>query len=346
MNEITQAASATAEQPRSRVRGKTPVMSAMIVVSVLACIPLVWRDEYVISLLTLIMVYSLMAQSWNLTGGVFEIWNLGQMAIIAIGGYVTGIATVTLGLSPWLALPAGAVAGGLAALIFVLPVIRLRGVYAAVLTFALAEVVRRLIVADHSGFTGGLFGLSGVKGLFDGLSAYWSLRAYFWLTLVLSAAVMLLVDRLVSSPRGLSSERRWAVAVAILVSGLVGGLAGGLYATFYHGITPSFIGLVPLGLLVTMVIVGGLGTARGPILGAFAVTIVGELLRDAAVWRLAALGALMLLVLTFWPTGIDGLLQRSIKKTRAWMKLARGDDDAEGPSSGPGPTAASRPLAR
>ena len=105
-------------------------------------------------------------------------------------------------------------------------------------------------------------------------------------------------------------NRRVQFIMANAVSGLIAGLAGGLYATFYHGITPSFMGLGPMGMLVIMVVVGGLGTVRGPIIGAFAVTILSELLRDTVMWRLVVQGALLLLVLAFWPAGIDGLFQR------------------------------------
>ncbi|MCX6365044.1 MAG: branched-chain amino acid ABC transporter permease, partial [Actinobacteria bacterium] len=215
---------------------------------------------------------------------------------------------------------AGVAAGGLAAVIMVLPIIRLRAVYAALLTFALAEVVRLLILADGTGFTGGRSGLSGIPGLFDRLSDSGSLRASFWLVLVLSAAVMLVVRGMMDSPLGRGSDRRRQAIAATLISGLVAGLAGGLYATFYHGITPSFMALGPLGLLLITVIVGGLGTVRGPVIGAFVVTIISELLHDTVLWRLLVLGALLFLVLTLWPAGLDGLLQRALDKIRAWRK--------------------------
>ena len=299
---------------------RTHVVPPIIVGIVLACVPLVWHNDYVVSLLILVLLHSLMTQSWNLTIGMCGLWNLGQLAIIAIGGYATGILTVQLGISVWLALPAGVVAGGLAAGIMVLPTLRLRGVYAALLTFALAEVVRLIILADGTGFTGGRFGLSGVPGLFDRLSYSGSLRASFWLVLALSLAAMLLVRGMMDSPFGRGIDRRRQAIVATLVSGLVAGLAGGLYVTFYHGITPSFMGLAPLGLLLIMVVVGGLGTVRGPVLGAFVVTILSELLHDTVLWRLLVLGGLLFLVLTFWPAGIDGLLERILDKIRAWRK--------------------------
>ncbi len=314
---------------------QTRVAPTIIAVIVLACIPLVWRNDYIISLLTLILLYSLMAQSWNLTIGMCSIWNLGQLAIIAIGGYVTGILMVELGASAWLALPAGVVAGGLAAAIIVLPVIRLRGFFAALLTFAVAEVVRLLVLADGTGFTGGRFGLSGVPGLFDHLSYSGSLRASYWLTLVLSAAVMLLVRGMMDSPFGRGIDRRRQAIVATLVSGLVAGLAGGLYATYYHGITPSFMALGPLGLLLIMVIAGGMGTVRGPVLGAIVVTILREVLGDAVVWRLIVLGVLLFLVTVVWPTGLDGLLQLILDKIRARMKGAQGKAEGGAEPGGP-----------
>ena len=343
MSDMTPAPAAKAKLARTLNWSKTPVAPTIVVVIVLAFIPLVWRNDYIISLLVLMLLFSLMTQSWNLTIGMCGIWNFGQLAIIAIGGYATGLLTIKLGWSAWLALPVGVLAGGLAAVIMVLPSIRLRGIYASMLTFAFAEVVRLLIIADSSGFTGGPFGLTGVKGLFDNLSSTWNLRAYFWLTLVLCAAVMLLVHRMMNAPFGMGLvslresirfsigmgiNRRVQFIMATLISGLIAGLAGGLYATFYHGITPSFMGLGPMGLLVIMVVVGGLGTVRGPIIGAFAVTILSELLRDTVMWRLVVQGALLLLVLAFWPAGIDGLLSRSLAKLRVWMNV--GQQEGEG----------------
>jgi branched-chain amino acid transport system permease protein len=322
---------------------RTPIWPTIVVVAVLAFIPLVWRNDYFISLFTLILLFTIMTQSWNITIGMCGIWNFGQLAIIALGGYATGLLVVKFGVSPWLALLGGILAGGLSAVIMVLPSIRLRGIYASMLTFAFAEVVRLLIIADSTGFTGGPFGLPGVTGLFDWLSPSWSLRAYFWLTLVASAVVMLLVHRMMNSPFGMGLvslresvrfsigmgiNRRIAFIMATAISGLIAGLAGGLYATFYHGITPSFMGLGPMGALVIMVVVGGLGTVRGPIIGAFVVTMLSELLRDTVMWRLVVQGALLLIVLAFWPAGIDGLLERGFDKVRAWMNVGQAEGEA------------------
>jgi branched-chain amino acid transport system permease protein len=315
--------------PRMSPSGRAAdAVATVVAVAALAVAALVWHDSYVTSLLVLIMLYALMAQSLSLTVRWFAVWNLGQLAIVAIGGYASGILITELGLSAWVALPAGVLAGGVAALLVVLPAIRVRGVYAAALTFAVGQAVRLLVTADRSGLTGGRLGLASIRGLFDGLSYSGSLRAYFWLTLVLSAAVMLLVGRMtvsastgdpvgqtvpVSASAGALSERRTAIAI-VLVSGLSAGLAGALYLTFYGGITPGFMGLGPLGLLVVMVVVGGSGSVRGPLLGAVVVTLLHEVLRDAPLWWLVAEGVLLVLVLAVWPAGIDGLFQRGIDK--------------------------------
>jgi hypothetical protein len=89
-----------------------------------------------------------------------------------------------------------------------------------------------------------------------------------------------------------------------------------------------------------MVVVGGLGTVRGPIIGAFVVTMLSELLRDTVMWRLVVQGALLLIVLAFWPAGIDGLLERAVSRVRAWMNVGQGESEggaqvavaAEGPA--------------
>ena len=342
MSDASQASGAQGKLAKTLAWSRTPIWPTIVVVVVVAFIPLVWRNDYYISLFTLILLFTIMTQSWNITIGMCGIWNFGQLAIIALGGYATGLLVVKLGMSPWLALVGGILAGGLSAVIMVLPSIRLRGIYASMLTFAFAEVVRLLIIADSTGFTGGPFGLPGVTGLFDWLSPSWSLRAYFWLTLVISAVVMLFVHRMMNSPFGMGLvslresvrysigmgiNRRVAFIMATAISGLIAGLAGGLYVTFYHGITPSFMGLGPMGALVIMVVVGGLGTVRGPILGAFAVTMLSELLRDTVMWRLVVQGALLLIVLAFWPAGIDGLLTRSLAKLRGWMNVGQGEPE-------------------
>jgi branched-chain amino acid transport system permease protein len=312
----------------------TPLVPTLVVVAVAALIPLVWRNDYIISLLTLIFLYCLMTQSWNLTIGMCGIWNFGQLAIIAIGGYTMGILATDLGLSPWLSLPVGAVAAMGAALVMVLPSIRLRGIYASMLTFAFAEVVRLLIIADNSGLTGGPFGLQGVPSLFARLSPLGELWAHYWMALGLTAAVMLLIHRLMNSPVGMGLvglresirysigmgiNRRMQVILATALSGLIAGVAGGLYTSYYGAMAPTVMGLGPMGLLVTMVVVGGLGTVRGPIVGTFTVMILSELLRDVGMWRLVVLGALLLLVLAFQPTGLDGLIARQVNRLRTWM---------------------------
>jgi branched-chain amino acid transport system permease protein len=319
-----------AEPSPAPAASKVSATSVTAVVIVLALVPLVWSDDHVTSLLVLTLLYALMAQSLDLLMGLCGIWNLGQLAIVAIGGYTAGILVAELGISAWLALPAGVLAGGVAALIVVAPVMRVSGVVAAALTFVVAQAVRLLITADPGGLTGGRSGLSGVSGLFDGLSFTWNLRAYYWLALALSVGVMLLVARTGPAPAGAGLLRppepartsagsyvaRHRPLAIVVFSGLIAGVAGGLYVTFFHGMTPDFIAFRPLGLLLVIVVVGGLGSVRGPLLGAFVVTLTYEVLRGAPILWLAVEGGLLFVVLVFWPGGIDGLLQRGIDAIR------------------------------
>lgn len=343
---------------------RTPFASTAVVVALLAILPFVWRNDYIVSLLTLIFIYSIFTQSWNITIGFCGIWNFGHLAIVALGAYASGLMIVKVGISPWLGLLVGMVAGGLVGVILVLPSIKLRGIYASMLTFAFAEVVRLLIIADSSGFTGGVFGLTGIEGLFDWLSPLGSLRAYYWFTLFVAALVMLVIHRMTISPFGMGLvglresirfsigmgiDRRVQFIAATAFSGIIAGLGGALFAGFYHSITPTIMGLGPMGLFVTMVVVGGLGTVRGPIVGTFLVMIVSELLRDTVMWRLVVQGAILLIVLAFFPAGVDSLAVRGFRKVKEWMAegQAGGEGEAAGPpdAGGSGPAASDRSMA-
>ncbi|HVF08217.1 MAG TPA: branched-chain amino acid ABC transporter permease, partial [Actinomycetota bacterium] len=147
-------------------------------------LPVVWRNDYVIDVAITALIWMVLNQSWNLQLGIGGIWNFGQLAIFAIGGYVAGIVSIRWGIAPWLAMIMGGLAAALVSAVIAVPVLRLRGIYASLLTFSFGEVVRLLVISDESGVTGGSFGLSGIPDLaFEGLSPDAKQRAYYWLAL-------------------------------------------------------------------------------------------------------------------------------------------------------------------
>ncbi len=170
-------------------------------------LPFVWRNDYVIDVAITALIWMVLNQSWNLLLGIGGIWNFGQLAIFAIGGYVAGLVSIRWGIPPWLAM----IVGGLAACS------RERGdrgpgaAPARHLRVA-ADVLLRggrsmLVIPDESGMTGGSFGLSGIPDLaFEGLSPDAKQRAYYWLALAIVALTALFIWVFIHSPLGAALE--------------------------------------------------------------------------------------------------------------------------------------------
>jgi branched-chain amino acid transport system permease protein len=106
---------------------------------------------------------------------------------------------------------------------------------------------------------------------------------------------------------------------ATTLSAFLSGIAGALYAFHYTTISPSVMGLTPLSLLVLMILVGGMGTVSGPIVGTFVVMVLTEFLCDTGQWRLLVLGIVLLAILVLQPTGLVRLFGRLMEGLTRWM---------------------------
>lgn len=310
-------------------------LGVLIAVLIAAAVPFVISGSYWLGTLTLALIIIVLNQSWNLVLGYSGIWNFGQLAIYAIGGYAAGLVSLHTSL-PW---PIAMLIGGLAAmavsLVLALPTLRLRGIYVSLLTFGFAEVIRLLIISDQSGLTGGTFGLSGFKGF--GLAEVepnLRQRYFYWIALsvaLLSSAVFYRVIRshvgdgliaLRESPalaaaRGLSPVKYQLIAFGL--SGLFAGFAGALYAFNYGVVGPSIMGIGPMTLFVTMLVVGGLGTQTGPILGTLIVAVASTSLEEWPEVRLIIFSLLLLLIVLLVPRGLVPIIGETKKRISNWV---------------------------
>ena len=304
-------------------------------------LPLVWRNDYVIDIALTALIWMVLNQSWNLQLGIGGIWNFGQLAIFAIGGYVAALVSLRWGLPPWSSLIVGGAAAALASAVIGIPVLRLRGIYASLLTFSFGEVVRLLVISDESGLTGGSFGLSGVPGLaFEGLSPDAKQRAYYWLALALVVLTAVFVYVFIHSPlgtalealrdspayaasRGVSPLRMQVITFG--TSAFIAGVAGAFYAQYFGVISPSVMGLGPMSLFVAMLVVGGLGTFWGPMLGTAVIMVVSEYLRDFEEARLIIVGLILLVTIVVAPRGLVSVVQQGWARLQRWMA----EDEAE-----------------
>jgi branched-chain amino acid transport system permease protein len=342
--------SATHPQPISLLQSlglqKVPVIATLVAGAAVALVPLVVTNLYLLGVLILILIFSILNLGWNLTIGICGIWNFGQLALFALGGYGYGILATRWGASPWLGLLVGCLLGAGAGVLMIIPALRLKGIYAALLTFCFAEVFRLVVINDNSGLTGGPYGLSALPGFFDKLSPLGQERGFYWLGLALCLATLLGIWRLMNSPFGISLtalrdspayalsmgvSQRFGVLASTAVSGFLAGLAGALYAGYYGGMSPAVMGLGPMSFYVLMIVIGGLGTSTGPIVGTAVVMALSELLRNTGQWRYIVLGAILLLILAFQPAGLTSMAGRVLRFLQKWM--AEGEQTGGEPKS-------------
>ena len=314
-------------------RPNLPAASGAILVA--AALPIVWPNDYVIDVALTALIWMILNQSWNLQLGIGGIWNFGQLAIFAVGGYVSALVALHWGLPAWTAMVVGGLAAATASLVIAIPVLRLRGIYASLLTFSFGEVVRLLVISDESGVTGGTFGLSDVPDIaFGGLTPDARQRAYYWLALVLVVLTATVIYVFIHSPLGaalkaLRDAPEYAAArgvspmrmqiVTFSVSAFIAGIAGAFYAHYFGVISPSVMGLGPMALFVAMLVIGGLGTFAGPMVGTALVMVVSEYLRDYQEARLIIVGLILLLTIVLAPRGLVPAARDGWARVQRWM---------------------------
>ncbi|MHB1927959.1 MAG: branched-chain amino acid ABC transporter permease [Acidimicrobiales bacterium] len=313
----------------------TPTRWALLalLVAVVAVFPVVDKDQYTQTVFVSTMILVVLNISWNFILGIAGVWNFGQLAVYALGGYGAGILILHAGVPTALAILLGGLVAAAVSVVMAIPTLRLFGIYTSLLTFAFAEIVQYSIMNDSSGLTGGSFGFPMVHGLFSRLSPAAALRANYWLMLAVVLLSMLAVALVKQSSLGIAlrairdapaltaargvSPLRYRI-IAFALSGFLAGIAGGLYVSFEQSISPSAMGLTPMSLDVTMLVIGGMGTVFGPALGTVVVTIVQTLLVSDPGVELTVVGAFLLTVVVFVPGGVVGLSSRLRVRLAAW----------------------------
>ncbi|MEW6641936.1 MAG: branched-chain amino acid ABC transporter permease [Pseudomonadota bacterium] len=280
---------------------------------------------YAIRILCLALLFGAMAQSWNIVAGLANQVSLGHAAFFGIGAYTSTLLLIHFGLSPWLGMIAGALLGAVAALLISLPTMRLRGHYFALATLAFGEVMR-VIANSWGGLTGGPVGLS-VPFAPPSLAMlqFKETRPYYWLmlaALVIVTVIFLVIrrSRLGYRLRAIKENADAAEAIGVdttrtkiiaaVISGMLTACLGTLYAQFQFFFDPDTVfGVASISVRMAMIaIVGGVGTAAGPILGAFFVIPLEEFANqifsaEAAGLSQLVFGVLLILVILVEPRG-------------------------------------------
>jgi len=235
-----------------------------------------------------LMCFALFASAFNLLLGHTGLLSFGHAAFFGGSAYVAGHAMKVWGLTPELGLVAGAASGALLGWFFGLLAIRRQGIYFAMITLALAQMV--FFIALQAKFTGGEDGLQGVpRGLLFGMLDLRNDLTMYYVVLVVVVAALLLIARAIRSPfgqvlKGIKENEQRALSLgydvdrykllAFVISAALSGLAGSLKTLVLGFATLSHVHWSASGQVILMTLVGGLGTLSGPLAGAAVVVVL------------------------------------------------------------------------
>jgi branched-chain amino acid transport system permease protein len=305
-------------------------------VAALAYYPYTGADRFMLHLGSLAFIWAVVASYWNLLNGYAGILSLGNLGFMATGAYTSAVMSIELGLSPWITILVGAFAAMLVVTLLVgLPVLRLRGIYIALLTLVFADALPSVISIARA-WTGGGIGLLGIPTLLADLEKWQAY--YFALGFFLIAHGVLY--RIIKGRTGMAfmalrDSEDLALALGVdrfkegvkvfAISAFATGAAGALFAHLLGQISPGMLGIEQFLMVLSMWLLGGAGTFFGPILGATLITFGGEYLRVLGELRLGLFGGVILLTVMFFPGGIMQLLAHLGDVTsKAWRSVARG----------------------
>jgi branched-chain amino acid transport system permease protein len=284
--------------------------------------PLLVDNPYLVSVVITAYVTAIAVYGLDVMLGYTGELSLAQGGFFGIGGYSAGILMATYEVSFWIALPAAVVMTAALGYVIGLAALRTRGDYFAIFTLAVGVMIV-IIIERWEGVTGGTDGLIGIPPpssigplRFDSLTAQYYLVLFF---LVLTIYVMWslvnsLVGRTFVAVRN-SEELARAVGIdagkthqlSFVISAALAGLGGALYAVFLGYIGPAMGGVQMTFMMLVYLMIGGVASLAGPLVGTLLVTGLMQFLQAFAEYQMMALGPILVVVIIFFPKGLAGL---------------------------------------
>ncbi|WP_181347076.1 branched-chain amino acid ABC transporter permease [Thalassobacillus sp. CUG 92003] len=303
--------------------------------------PLIIQNEYFLHVLTLAFIWMIAVYGLNLLAGYTGYLSLAHAGFFAIGAYALGLLTVKAGMNYWIALVlACLITSGIGFLVG-LVALRTREHFFAIYTLCVGYIIY-LVIDKWDSLTGGVRGLIGIPApanigpvsFENPLSQYYFILAFLLLTiLVMYRIVHSLTGRTFMAIRN-SEELAQTLGISTMKNKLLvfvlstffAGLAGALYASFIRFIGPDIGYITIIFDLLTYLLVGGIGTLAGPVVGTFLVVWVSQSLQFLQDYRMLIFGPLLTLLIIFYPRGIVGAFYEwKMKRTGKKRRQARPD---------------------
>lgn len=319
--------------------------SLIILLILFISLPIFVQAKYPLHLLIMVGIWSIAASSLNLILGYTGQGSLGHAAFFGIGAYASALLMIKLGLSFWFALPLASCVAAFFGLLIGLPALRTRGSYFAIATLGFNMIVT-IIIEHWESLTQGGAGISGIPKPHPlnlplvGKLVFTSMITQYYLVLFFLVLTLFLIYRIVHSPVGktylairggeplaesLGINAMGNKLVSFTTSAFFAGLAGSLYAS-YHGFISPDTSNFHIGFdLLIYILVGGVATLPGPIIGAVIMTLIPESLQFLLEYRIIFYGGFLILIVIFLPRGLVGLWQ-----TTFWPKLRKAGQSNRG----------------
>lgn len=305
----------------SRVFAKytdSPVALACLVIFL--CILPLPLNNYYRDIMTLTGIYIVLALGLNIVVGQVGLLNLGYVAFYAIGAYTYAILSTSYGLPFWPGLLVGALSTSGFAILLGLPILRLRGDYFAIVTLGLGEITH-IVLNNWDTVTGGPNGISNIgRPTIWGYTLHTTID-YYYLILAIVILCVFTIHRLAFSRIGrawiaIREDEIAAEAMGInvyklkLLAFVLGsawaGMAGVFFAAKMAFVSPESFTFIESVMILCMVILGGMGSIPGVILGAILLSIIPEVFRDFQDYRMLAFGVALIVMMAFRPQGLLG----------------------------------------
>ncbi|MFB3820199.1 MAG: branched-chain amino acid ABC transporter permease [Candidatus Methylomirabilales bacterium] len=292
-----------------------PILAALV------AFPLIAKSEYILNIGVLAGIYVILTLGLNITNGWTGLMSFGYAAFYGIGAYTAGILSTRYGAPFWVTFPAAGLVAGAFGVAIALPTLRLKGIFLALITIGFQEIVY-LVTLNWIGLTRGPMGIPGIPPPSIGGYSFTSNRDYFYLILALNVLIIFLVARIMDSRVGrafvaIREDEVAAQSVGIpvfpmrvlsfVISTVMAGVVGAFFAHHARFISADSFRLDETFVILTMLIVGGMGTLAGPIIGAVFLVIFPEAARFLSHYREIVYGAILILVILFRPEGIAGV---------------------------------------
>jgi branched-chain amino acid transport system permease protein len=313
-NPLSIAAGRLLDEPRLN----RPVVGAILAVAVV----FPWLvDTYQVNILGLALIFVVLGLGLNITVGLAGLLDLGYIAFFAVGAYCYALLNTRFGLGFWPCLPLGGLAGALFGLLLGFPILRLRGDYLAIVTLGFGSIAR-IVFENWEDVFGGAQGIAGIArpGLFGQAMGLEGVTTYlYYLLLALVALTVFVTRRLQHSRIG----RAWVALredeIACAATGVDvartklsayafgafwAGLVGVIFAARNTYINPNSFTFTESALVLSIVVLGGMGSIVGVVLAALVLVLLPEYLRAVAEYRMLVFGAVMVLMMILRPQGL------------------------------------------